>query len=368
MQDPTAYHRAAKPKTKTTVTVIVPAYNEEDGIRDTLDALKKQTQPPDRVIVVDDCSTDNMPAVLKLEYDDFADVLRPPANLGSKARAQNYALQFCTTDLVLPVDADTVLAPNYIELIVKPFKDPNVVIAAGNVQTKVTRTPTERGRSIEYLVGFHWERPIQNAANSPTVCSGCCSAFRRQDLVDFGGFPERTIVEDMDYTWSQQIAGRKAVYVAGATAWAADPVTIRYLRKQVWRWASGAAQNIRIHFRELLRHKPMLAFWVILRLIDASVLTPLWWLTPFFLIFMFDDSFPHAMLIWLGLDMLTMAPILLYASARRRLNPLRVLGNIPFAYLNKTINTWYVWKALIVELILVPLGKSEGLVIYEKGR
>ena len=39
------------------------------------------------------------------------DVLRPPRNLGSKARAQNCALPYCTTDLVLPVDADTILAP-----------------------------------------------------------------------------------------------------------------------------------------------------------------------------------------------------------------------------------------------------------------
>jgi glycosyltransferase involved in cell wall biosynthesis len=42
-----------------TVTVIVPAYNEEDGIRDTLDALMRQTDRPERIIVVDDCSQDN---------------------------------------------------------------------------------------------------------------------------------------------------------------------------------------------------------------------------------------------------------------------------------------------------------------------
>ncbi|WP_327223129.1 hypothetical protein OG301_36205 [Streptomyces platensis] len=53
---------------------------------------------------------------------------------------------------------------------------------------------------MPYLFGFHWHRPIQARANSPMVCSGCCSVFRRDDLMAFGGFPERTIVEDMDYT------------------------------------------------------------------------------------------------------------------------------------------------------------------------
>ena len=63
-------------------------------------------------------------------------VLRPPRNLGSKARAQNYALPHCRADLVLAVDADTVLAPDYIEKVVPVFDDPDVAVAAGNVQTR----------------------------------------------------------------------------------------------------------------------------------------------------------------------------------------------------------------------------------------
>ncbi|MFD5736239.1 hypothetical protein ACFWIY_26020 [Streptomyces sioyaensis] len=56
------------------------------------------------------------------------------------------------------------------------------------------------GRWTWFLFGFHWHRPIQARANSPMVCSGCCFVFRRDDLMAFGGFPERTIVEDMDFT------------------------------------------------------------------------------------------------------------------------------------------------------------------------
>lgn len=157
------------------VTVIVPAFNEESGIGDTLDSILRQSVGPDRVIVVDDCSTDRTGEVAR-NYG--AEVLRPPRNLGSKARAQNYALPHCGSDLVLPVDADTVLADDYIERIAVPFSDPGVVVAAGNVQTKITRTIPERGRSIEYLFGFHFYRPVQSMANAPVVCSGCCAAFR----------------------------------------------------------------------------------------------------------------------------------------------------------------------------------------------
>jgi len=347
-----------------TVTVIVPAYNEEDGIRDTLDALMQQTDRPERIIVVDDCSQDNTGAVAR-EYG--VDVLRTPHNLGSKAKAQNYALPYCATDLVLPVDADTILAADYVERIKRPFQDPRVVIAAGNVQTKVTRTVTERGRSIEYLYGFHFYRPIQNRAGAPVVCSGCCSAFRREVLVASGGFPERTIVEDFDWTATQQIAGNRAVYVAAAEAWAADPETIRYLRKQMNRWMSGFFQNMRIHFWPAWRHKPVLAFWYSLAIAEILML-PFWWGSPLLWVYVWHDPFLRTFEWWLIVQLVINIPVLMYAAVRRRVNPLSVLVNFPLVYVNGAVNSFYAWKGMIVELVLVPLGVAQGLTVYEKGR
>ncbi|MEV0400122.1 glycosyltransferase [Actinoallomurus sp. NPDC050550] len=346
------------------LTVIVPAHNEEEGLPATLESLLSQTVPPDEIIVVDDGSTDRTGAVAR-SYG--VTVLTPARNLGSKAKAQNHALPHCRTDLVLAVDADTVLAPDYIEKIKPAFDDPAVVVAAGNVQTRFTRTAWERGRSIEYLFGFHWNRPIQNHANSPVVCSGCCSAFRRDMLVAFGGFPERTIVEDMDITWSQQIAGRKAVYVGDAVAWAADPETLTYLRKQVWRWMAGFFQNVRLHLGGLVVRKPMLALWIVLAVFEVFT-APLWWAAPFLLTLGMHRPVAPTLAWWLGSELLLTAPPLIYAARRRRLPVLRVLMNVPFVYLTKAVNLYYAWKALIVELILVPLHLSPGLVVYEKGR
>ncbi len=347
-----------------TLTVIVPAHNEEHGLPATLEALLRQTTPPEEIIVVDDGSADRTGEVAAA-YG--ATVLTPPSNLGSKAKAQNHALPHCTTDLVLAVDADTVLAPDYIEKIKPAFDDPAVVVAAGNVQTRFTRTAWERGRSIEYLFGFHWNRPIQNHANSPVVCSGCCSAFRREPLTEFGGFPERTIVEDMDFTWSMQIAGRKALYVGEAVAWAADPESLTYLRKQVWRWMAGFFQNVRLHLGKLITRKPMLAVWIVLALIEI-VTAPVWWATPILLTAGLHKPITTALTVWLIPELLFTVPPLLYAAHRRKLPMLKVLANIPFVYLTKAVNIYYAWKGMIVELILVPLHLSQGLVIYEKGR
>ncbi|MFI7101014.1 glycosyltransferase family 2 protein [Streptomyces sp. NPDC050161] len=347
-----------------TITVIVPAHNEEEGLPATLASLARQTVPPDRVLVVDDASTDRTGEVAA---SHGVTVLRPPRNLGSKAKAQNFALPHCTTDLVLAVDADTVLAPDYIETVVPAFDDPAVTVAAGTVRTRHTRTIWERGRSTEYLFGFHWHRPIQARANSPMVCSGCCSVFRRDDLAAFGGFPERTIVEDMDFTWSQQIAGRRAVYVADAVALAADPEDLTYLRKQVWRWMAGFCQNVRLHFGGLVRHKPLLAVWVLLALLEI-VTAPLWWAAPFVAAATTDRPLAVTLAWWAGADLLLTAPPLVYAARRRKLPLSGVLVNIPCVYATKAVNLVYAWKALLVELLLVPLHLARGLTVYEKGR
>jgi glycosyltransferase involved in cell wall biosynthesis len=86
--------------------VIIPAYNEAASLADTVKSLVNQTSPPARVVVVDDCSTDGtgeVAAALGVE------VLRPPANTGSKAGAQTFALRTVATRYVMAIDAYTIL-------------------------------------------------------------------------------------------------------------------------------------------------------------------------------------------------------------------------------------------------------------------
>jgi hypothetical protein len=61
---------------------------------------------------------------------------------------------------------------------------------------------------------------------------------------------------------------------------------------------------------------------------------------------------------WIGADTALTLPPLLYAAIRRKQRLFAVLGNIPCAYFNRVINNYYAWKALIVELVLVPCRRS----------
>jgi len=345
-----------------TVAVIIPAYNEERSLPDTLNSLLRQTVPAEQIIVVDDGSTDGTFKVAT-RYPDVT-AMRTPINTGSKARAQNYALDYVHTDLVLTLDADTMLADDYIELIKKPFIDERVVIAAGAVQARFARSVTERGRQIEYLLSFNFSRAIQGKTDAPAVCSGCCSVFRTSVLKEVGGLPEGTVTEDLDYTWARQIAGGRAVYVSDAVCWAIEPATIEYMRKQTWRWMAGFVQCVRKHGMGMIRHKKMLALWTGLALFDMAI-SPLWWLWAAMMVVL--GHLTTAALI-VGGEMMVMLPLLAYAARRHRLSLPRVVVNVPFVYINRMINNYYAWKALIVELILVPLRLSKGLTDFEKGR
>lgn len=343
----------------------MPAYNEESGLAATLESMLGQTVRPDQIIVVDDGSTDRTAEIAR--RFPHVTLVQPERNLGSKARAQNFGLRYCRTDLVLPVDGDTVLAPDYVELLLPEFeRDPRLAVAAGAVFTQRQRTLWEQGRQMEYLFGFHWFRPVQHRVSSPTVCSGCCSVFRLDLLREFGGFPERTMVEDIDYTWSRQIAGYNAAYVADAVAYAAEPDTLRYMRTQLHRWKSGWFQNVRRHYPSLWRAKRWLALWVTLSLMEI-VLAPITLAMPVIWYTVLNRSLISIGTWWAVGELLMLAPPLAYATFKRRMNPLRMIGYYPAFYVLKWLNFYYDWKALVTELVLVPLGRTAGLTTYHKG-
>ena len=346
-----------------TVTVLIPAFNEEESIRETLDALFRQTVRAQRVIVVDDCSTDRTAQVCGA-YP--VEVVRTPQNEGSKARALNYVLPECDTDLIMVLDADAVPAPDYLERLLPEFGDPNVTVTAGCVLSKNTRTKAERGRSIEWLIASFFYRPIQNITNASLVIPGCATLYRLESLRKDGGWTSQTVCEDIDYTWTTQLRGHRAVYSPRAIVRTIDPPTGLGLGRQEFRWMSSMFQSVRLHWRELWR-KPMLALQVGLLLVTSLLIIP--YLTmPAILVLVFHFSWLWTIVGGFALQALVLLCILSFATVSLRLNPARVLARVPFWWFYTwTYTAWYSLRALAVELILVPLGFSEGMTVFTKG-
>lgn len=179
------------------ITVLIPAYNEEASIQETIDSIKAQTIPIKEIIVIDDFSKDRTGEIARANN---VRVIRTEVNQGTKAKAQDYVLSknFVTTELVVTIDGDTLLHKDAIKNTLKYFNDPKTASVCGMVIPAKIKTLFERGRFIEYLFGIGLAKSAQNHVGAVLVSSGCFSVFRTELISKMGGFKARTMAEDMD--------------------------------------------------------------------------------------------------------------------------------------------------------------------------
>jgi biofilm PGA synthesis N-glycosyltransferase PgaC len=336
------------------VTVIVPAFNEAESLGDTLQSLLEQTIPPAEIIVVDDFSTDNTSDVAR-SYG--IKVLRPPANTGSKAGAQTFALPHVTTEHTLAVDADTLVAPDAIEKLYAVVKDSDVAAACGFVVPRYISSVWERGRYIEYLLAFTFYKPIQDYFGKPLISSGCFSIYRTEVLRQHGGWQTRTMAEDMDLTWTMYQARQTVRFVPEAVCYPIEPHNLTFMRKQLRRWSHGFMQNVRLHWRHLLGI-PYLRSMIGVALWESTVASVIYLgVLPISALLLQN---PWILLIYVLDAPALMVPVLREAAARNEF--WRALASIPAFFVVRLVNCVFVLEAIWSELVL-----RRPLLVYEKG-
>lgn len=336
------------------LTIIIPAYNEVASIADTVRSIKDQTVQVARVIVIDDGSTDDTgPAAAAAG----AEVIRPPRNTGSKAGAQNFALEGVDSEYVMAIDADTTLAPDAIEKLVPAFEDPEVAAACGFVIPRHVKTIWERGRFIEYMMAFTFYKPIQDYYGKPLISSGCFSAYRTRLLKDAGGWSTRTLAEDVDLTWRFYQAGLKVRFIPEAVCYPIEPHDYNFMSKQLRRWSHGFVQNIKLHWRGVLEI-PYLRTAVSVALWDATfasfaylILLPLLTLAL---------ASPILLLAYV-LDLpAVIVPVLFAAWQHKRIKT--SLASLGAFFVLRLVNGVFLLQALWKEFVM-----RQSFLVYEKG-
>lgn len=331
-------------KSNLTVTVVVPAWNEEDFIRDTIEALLVQTHEC-RIIVVDDSSTDRTPDIVR-EYPTVR-LLTTDRNQGSKSRALNYAIPYVDTDVFICVDADTSLHPDAVENLLKAFNDPDVAIACGYVYSKSHRNFWESGRFGEYLLGQNIFKSAQQNANIVLVASGCFFAIRT-DFLRANPFPTRTIAEDMDLTWTAIEHGHRVAFVENAHCSVSDPDSFYLYDKQVSRWYRGFFQNMKVRNFNLFRRSFKLGFISYTYMIANFFGIPVAVVSTLLFIDLSESSLFLSVLVWFGLAFL----VCLYSSFKsigwQALNPKHYFNSTALSLI-----TYYIYvRSAVEELVL----------------
>jgi poly-beta-1,6-N-acetyl-D-glucosamine synthase len=337
----------------TDLTVIVPAYNEAETIADTLRSLQRQTVRPDRILVVDDCSTD---ATAEVASSLGVTVLRPPRNTGSKAGAQTFALDRVETAMVMAIDADTTVAPDAIERLLPAFDDEEVAAACGFVLPRRVRTLWERGRYVEYMLAFGFFKRVQDHYGKPLISSGCFSIYRTAELRALGGWSTRTLAEDMDLTWTMYRTGRKVRFLPEAVCYPIEPHDLGFMSRQLRRWSHGFVQNVRLHWRSLLglgylRSVVAVAFW------DALIASLAYLVLIPALAIGVD---PLVLVAYLVDAPVVLVPVLWQAVGRREVG--RALASFPGFFALRVVNAAFMLAALWRELVV-----GRPLLVYDKG-
>ncbi len=248
---------------KYSISIVIPAFNEEKSIGDTIDNLREQTVSVDEIIVVDDCSSDRTGEIARSKG---VTVIRTEKNQGSKAMAQNFIIPQIKTDLIATIDADTTLAPDAIERTLPWFNNPKTASVCGFSIPQKVETIWERGRLIDYLFGLIIFKGAQNNIGLILVSSGCFSVLRTELVHKMGGFDPKTIAEDMDLTWKFLIEGYGVYCDQCAYCYPIEPPTLKVFVNQIDRWYRGFFQNISIHS---FRRKKWLGAYVYGSLIDS---------------------------------------------------------------------------------------------------
>lgn len=242
------------------VAVIIPARNEASGLSACLDAVLAQSMPIKTIMIADDGSTDSSPQLLQDLYDipqgvgliqsirhSNISVLRLPHQ--GKAYALNAAWPLLDADIVVTLDADTILAPNAIRALAQAFAmQSSLAVAGGVLQPQCT--PCWAGGFFEFFQKFEYiysfvARAGWMKANALLLVSGAFAAYRKDVLVQLNGFDPHSMVEDYEinhriYRYAyEHHQGWTIGVVAGAYAITDAPATLGKFFNQRRRWFAG---------------------------------------------------------------------------------------------------------------------------------
>jgi cellulose synthase/poly-beta-1,6-N-acetylglucosamine synthase-like glycosyltransferase len=238
---------ADNPDYQPLVTVLIPAYNEESVVVDTVQSVLASAYPKLEVLVVDDGSTDRTAERVREKFgrDPRVRLLLQP-NRGKPA-ALNHGLAEAGGEVIVSIDADTIVDPEAIPRLIRHFADPRVGAVAGNVKVVNRNSWLTRWQALEYITSQNLEKRAFDLLNCIPVVPGAAGAWRTSLLRSHHGFSGDTVAEDTDLTLTIRREGWKILYDEDAIGRTEVPDTIEALIRQRFRWTFGTLQAVWKH-------------------------------------------------------------------------------------------------------------------------
>ena len=243
------------PKKWPSVSIIVPAWNEENTILKTIFSLLKINYPKDKlsIIVVDDGSTDNTwKVVQRFARNKQVKLLRKEN--GGKYTALNYALCSIDTELVGCLDADSVADSESLVRVMSYFeKDPNIMAVAPSIIAFRSKNIIQNAQKAEYDMSVYIKKML-GFLGAIHVTPGPLTIFRKKVFDDLGPYRHAHNTEDMEIAYRMQKNHYRIEQCNDAYVYTSTPLTVKKLYRQRLRWIYGFINNT-IDYRKILFRK-----------------------------------------------------------------------------------------------------------------
>lgn len=245
---------APLPKTDLTFSVLIPFYAEPAGALRTARSVANVTPPVSEIILIDDGSPagSGADAIDPATLPPRTRIVRLQKN-GGKAAALNAALAETSSDVLFCLDADTVVhSTDWLPMLTK-FEHHDVGAVTGKIWPTEARSLPQLMQALDYLAVIGLVKNAEEQWGGIMTVSGAWVAFRRQALLDVGGWNEETAAEDIDLSWRMQSAGWRIAYELRSIALVEMVPSWRGLWRQRRRWSRGLGRAVRDHFGGTLR-------------------------------------------------------------------------------------------------------------------
>ncbi|GAA1907772.1 poly-beta-1,6-N-acetyl-D-glucosamine synthase [Streptomyces durmitorensis] len=343
------------------VTVLVPAYNEEQVISRCVEALRQVDYPELEILILNDGSKDGTVAAARAAAGDDArcTVLDDGVNLG-KADRLNDGMRRARHELVLVTDADTHLHPEAVRhLVARMTRSPRYAAIAGSprVTNRGSVITTMQMLETASLIGLM--RRTHALAGRVGTVAGVLGLFRRDAVLAVGGYDAQMATEDIELTWRLLEAGHLTGFEPDALVGMEVPQTVRGIWAQRTRWARGQGEVLRTHGRRVFspRHmalwpialEALLSYVWVLTMLIATVYGVVHWIR-----FPGDTKFQW-MLAWgVGIAVIAMLQIAVATAVELRLDP-----KLPYACLLLPLYPLAYWT---INALAAISAQTQGLV------